>query len=69
MASELGDVFVQPYPTEACSNARSQRCLHAAFRTDRIPKNLANLFFRTSTVPPCSALNLVLDVVIELAND
>jgi hypothetical protein len=68
LTAELGDLCIQPDTAEPGGNARSQWGLNLSFTPDRVPKDLPKFFLRAAAVTPSAALELLLDVIVELAD-
>jgi len=69
LAAKFSDFFVKANAAEPGRDARSERCAVPAFGADGVPKDLPNFFFGAAAVAPRAALQLLLHVIIKLANE
>jgi hypothetical protein len=66
VTSEFRDVSVEADPAEASCDPRSERRAVRFLPTDGIAQDLPNFFLRAAPMTPCSALKLLLYVLLEM---
>ena len=69
MAAQLRNLFIKTDTAETRGDTRSQRYPDASITSDRVAKDLADLFFGAASVTARATLKLLLQVIVELANE
>ena len=68
MTAQFGDLRVEANVAEARRNPRTEWRSSLSFTPHRIPEDLADFLLRAAAMAPGAALELLLDVVVELTN-
>jgi hypothetical protein len=69
MAAQFRNLPIEADPGKTGRDTRSESGTHACFTPHRVPKNLANLFLGAATMTVRATLELLLHIVIELADE
>jgi len=68
LVAELRNLFVETYSTKTSGDARPQPGACASFASDGVAKNLSHFLLSAAAVATSAALKLLLDIIVELAN-
>jgi hypothetical protein len=69
LVAKLRNRFIETNATEPSGDARPEPRADVSFASNRVAKNLPDLLLSAAAVTASAALKLLLDIIVELANE